>query len=142
MYRRCLVVSFAAALAACAAPSGADDLASANDALARSGSPYRWQEARGADGVVRRERTIAGTPGPSMADDASRRGILASIAQVESTCGADPAATKLVETRQLSAEDVRTREIWVVARAERRVAYVVTLVKGETTDFFVRGVCE
>jgi hypothetical protein len=129
-------------LVACAGgPQAGATLDADNAALARSGSPYRWQITRGADGAPVRSRVVIGEPAPTRAEEPMQRRILASIAQAEATCGAS-VPPELAETRAISHSEAQVEEAWVVKRGSARIAYLITLELGADADFFVRGRCD
>jgi hypothetical protein len=129
-------------LVACAGgPQASATLDADNAALAHSGSPYRWQMTRSADGAPVRRRVVIGEPAPTRAEEPMQRRILASIAQAEATCGAT-VPPQLLETRFIHHSDEQVEEAWVVTRGSARIAYLITLELGADADFFVHGRCD
>lgn len=86
------------------------------------------------------QRELIGTPAKTAADAQLATDIGAMIAQKEAKFGGE-SAPRVLETRLVSATPKETREIWTVARGEKRMAYVVFFSPSDKggTDFGVSG---
>jgi outer membrane lipoprotein-sorting protein len=112
----------------------------ANTNLEKKGSPYHWQPAKTANGMTFLQRELIGTPAKTSADAQLAADIGAIIAQKEAKVGGE-STLRVLETRLVSATPKGTREIWSVARGDKRIAYVIYFVSSDKggTDFGVDG---
>jgi hypothetical protein len=111
-----------------------------NADLEKAGSPYRWQVTDTGGGSAVMQKKLIGTVAPSSADATLTADVVRAIGQVEAASGGS-ATPKVIETRQVSSSSKQIREIWVVAREGKSIAYVVTLIPSPQggTDIAVSG---
>jgi hypothetical protein len=114
--------------------------ATANTNLEKAGSPYHWRPTKTANDMTFLQRELIGTPAKTLADAQLAADIGAMIAQKEAKFGGE-FTPRVVETRLVSATPKGTREIWIVARGEKHIAYVIYFVPSGNggTDFGVDG---
>ena len=118
-----LTMSFAAAAAN---PTAERGVALANKDLEKSGSPYRWAVGEEKDGMSVMEKHLLGEPCTTVADAVLTSDTLANIGTAEARFEGST-SPQLLETRCVAPtrKSKGVKEIWVVARGEKQVPYVV-----------------
>jgi hypothetical protein len=121
-------------------PTANRHAAVANANLEKAGSPYHWRSTKTANDMTFLQRELIGTPSKSAADAQLAADIGAMIAQKEAKFGGEP-TPRVLQTRFVSTSAKETREIWSIARGEKRIAYVVFFSPSDKggTDFGVDG---
>jgi len=121
-------------------PTADRHVAIADKNLEKPGSPYHWQSTKTANDMTFLQRELIGTPAKTAADAQLVGDIEGMIAQKEAKFGGE-STTRVLETRFVSTSAKETREIWSVARGEKRIVYVVVFSPSDKggTDFGVSG---
>ena len=112
----------------------------ANTNLEKDGSPYHWRTTKTANDMTFLQRELIGTPAKTAADAELSADIGTMIGRKEAKFGG-ASTPRVLETRLVSATPKGTREIWTVARGDKRIAYVIYFVPSDKggTDFGVDG---
>lgn len=128
-------------LAACAPnTTGKLALKNANKQMEKSGSPYRWAIVGETPQGLLMEKTVVGTPGPTVADETVQRDIIIDILAADKKSGATSKLT-LTEFRQVQPGPKTFVEAWVFDRNKKKVVYLVTMAEAPQggVDFSITG---